>query len=66
MRLRLVPDNTKLNFFGYAKVTFGGSVVLLVASLVDYLFMGLKFGIDFKGCTTIRTDSTAAVDVAAY
>lgn len=66
MRLRLVPDNTKINFFGYAKVTFGGSVVLLVASLVVYLFMGLNFGIDFKGGTTIRTDSTAAVDVAAY
>ncbi len=66
MRLRLVPDNTNINFFGYAKVTFGGSVVLLVASLVVYLFMGLNFGIDFKGGTTIRTDSTAAVDVAAY
>ncbi|MGA1181430.1 MAG: protein translocase subunit SecF [Marivivens sp.] len=66
MRLRLVPDNTNINFFGYAKVTFGGSLVLLVASLVVYLFMGLNFGIDFKGGTTIRTDSTAAVDVAAY
>jgi preprotein translocase subunit SecF len=66
MRLRLVPDNTNINFFGYAKVTFGGSVVLLVASLVVYLIMGLNFGIDFKGGTTIRTDSTAAVDVAAY
>ena len=66
MRLRLVPDNTNINFFGYAKVTFGGSVVLLVASLVVYLLMGLNFGIDFKGGTTIRTDSTAAVDVAAY
>ena len=66
MRLRLVPDNTKINFFGYAKVTFGGSVFLLVASLVVYLFMGLNFGIDFKGGTTIRTDSTSAVDVGAY
>ena len=66
MRLRLVPDNTNINFFGYAKVTFGGSVVLLVASLVVYLFMGLNFGIDFKGGTTIRTDSTSAVDVGAY
>jgi len=66
MRLRLVPDNTKINFFGYAKVTFGGSVFLLVASLLVYLFMGLNFGIDFKGGTTIRTDSTSAVDVGAY
>lgn len=66
MRLRLVPDNTNINFFGYAKVTFGGSVVLLVASVVLFFAMGLNFGIDFKGGTTIRTDSTSAVDVGAY
>ena len=28
--------------------------------------MGLNFGIDFKGGTTIRAESTVAVDVAAY
>ena len=28
--------------------------------------IGLNFGIDFKGGTTIRTESTAAVDVGAY
>jgi preprotein translocase subunit SecF len=66
MRLRLVPDNTNINFFGYAKATFGGSVILLVASVVLFFAMGLNFGIDFKGGTTIRTDSTSAVDVGAY
>jgi preprotein translocase subunit SecF len=66
MRLRLVPNNTNINFFGYAKATFGGSVILLVASVVLFFAMGLNFGIDFKGGTTIRTDSTSAVDVGAY
>lgn len=66
MRMRLVPDDTKINFFKHAKVTFGGSIVLLIASLVVFLTMGLNFGIDFKGGTTIRTQSKNAVDVGAY
>ncbi len=66
MRLRLIPDDTKINFFKYARVTFGGSVALLIASLVLFLTMGLNFGIDFKGGTTIRTESSIPVDVAAY
>jgi preprotein translocase SecF subunit len=66
MRLRLIPDNTKINFFKYAGLTFGGSVALLIASLVLFLTMGLNFGIDFKGGTTIRTESATPVDVAAY
>jgi len=64
--MRLVPDDTKINFFKHAKVTFGGSIVLLIASLVVFLMMGLNFGIDFKGGTTIRTQSQNAVDVGAY
>jgi len=66
MRLRLVPDDTNFNFFKYAKITFGGSVVLLVLSLVLFLVMGLNFGIDFRGGTTIRTESAQPVDIGAY
>ena len=66
MRLRLVPDDTNINFFGLSKITFGGSIVLLVLSLVAYLAFGLNYGIDFKGGTTIRTESTQSVDVGAY
>ena len=39
---------------------------MLIASLVVFLTMGLNFGIDFKGGTTIRTQSETAVDVGAY
>lgn len=66
MRLRLVPDNTNFNFFRVARATFGASVVAVIASVILFITMGLNFGIDFRGGTTIRTDSTAAVDVAAY
>ncbi len=66
MRLKLVPDNTSFDFFRHAKVTFGGSVTLVILSLVVWAFMGLNFGIDFQGGTTIRTQSPNAVDVGAY
>lgn len=66
MRMRLVPDNTNFNFFRVARATFGASVVFVIASVIAFFVMGLNFGIDFRGGTTIRTDSTNAVDVADY
>ena len=65
-RLKLVPENTKIDFFRWAVVTFGGSVAVLILSVILTVAMGLNFGIDFKGGTTIRTESTQAVDVGAY
>ena len=38
---------------------------VLVVAIVLWIFMGLNFGIDFRGGTTIRTESTTAVDVGA-
>ncbi|ABD54002.1 protein translocase subunit SecF [Jannaschia sp. CCS1] len=66
MRLRLVPQETSFDFFKYARVTFGASIVAVIASLVIWLSVGLNFGIDFLGGTTIRTDSTVQVEVAEY
>ena len=66
MRLKLVPDETHIDFFRYARTTFGASIVAMVLSLVLWLAMGLNFGIDFRGGTTIRTVSAEAVDVGAY
>jgi len=66
MRLRLVPDETHIDFFKARHVTFGISVVLMVLSLVCWAVMGLNFGIDFRGGTTIRTQSESAVTVGEY
>ncbi len=66
MRLRLAPEKTNFDFFRFQKVTFGGSMLLTVVAIVLWIVMGLNFGIDFKGGTTIRTESTTAVDVGAY
>lgn len=65
-RLKLVPDNTNINFFRWQWLTFGISIVLMIASVIVVLFMGLNFGIDFKGGTTIRTESTQSFDVGEY
>jgi len=66
MRLKLAPDNTKIDFFQYAPLTFGVSVVAVVLSFAIWAVMGLNYGFDFKGGTTIRTESTMPVDVGAY
>jgi len=66
MRLKLVPDNTSWDFFKYARLTFGASVVAMALSFAVWLAMGLNFGIDFLGGTTIRTESAQPVEVGAY
>lgn len=66
MRLKLVPTETNWDFFRTSKITLGASALAVVASIVLFFVMGLNFGIDFKGGTTIRTDSETAVDVGAY
>ncbi|WP_323005648.1 protein translocase subunit SecF [Pseudorhodobacter sp.] len=65
-RLKLVPEKTNINFFRWQWLTFGGSMVMIVAALLATAFMGLNFGIDFQGGTTLRTESTTPVDVGAY
>ena len=66
MRLRLVPKNINWDFFSQSKLWLGISALLLIGSLVSFLLQGLNFGIDFRGGTTIRTESAQIIDVAAY
>ena len=63
-RLRLAPETTNIDFFRAQWITFGGSIVLMFLAFFFWGWMGLNYGIDFKGGTTIRTDSTTPVDVA--
>ena len=66
MRLRLVPKQTAFDFFRLWKLWFGISAGLMVLSMLSYAVIGLNFGIDFRGGTTVRTESPDAVDVGAY
>jgi len=65
-RFRLAPEKTNFDFFRFQWLTFGGSMMLTVVAIVAWFVMGLNFGIDFRGGTTIRTEATEPVDVAAY
>lgn len=66
MRLRLVPKETSIDFFRRSGITFGLSAAAMIASVALFFVMGLNFGIDFRGGTTIRTESVQPVDVGAY
>ncbi|MBU2982693.1 protein translocase subunit SecF [Lentibacter algarum] len=66
MRLRLVPQDTNWNFFSWPQLWLGISVVLMVLAFASFMLQGLNYGIDFRGGTTIRTDSAMSVDVKAY
>ncbi|WP_298292506.1 protein translocase subunit SecF [uncultured Litoreibacter sp.] len=66
MRLKLVPQQTNWDFFSRSKWTLGLSVLLIVVGFASFMIQGLNYGIDFRGGTTIRTESAQPVDVAAY
>ena len=66
MRLKLVPSETNWDFFSKSKWTLGLSVLLIIVGFASFMIQGLNYGIDFKGGTTIRTESATPVDVAAY
>ncbi len=65
-RLRLAPEKTNIDFFRLQWITLGLSAFLVAASLLLFATLGFNFGIDFKGGTTIRTESASPVDVGAY
>ncbi|MEP5762010.1 MAG: protein translocase subunit SecF [Litoreibacter sp.] len=66
MRLRLVPQKTSWDFFSRSKVWLGISVVMMIVAFASFMIQGLNYGIDFRGGTTIRTESTRSVDIAGY
>ena len=64
--LRLVPKDTSWDFFRRWKVSLGVSALLIVIAMGSFAIQGLNFGIDFKGGTTIRTQSAEQVDIGQY
>ena len=64
--LRLVPQDTAIDFFSRWKLWLGISGVMIMVALGSFAVQGLNFGIDFKGGRTIRTQSAEPVNVAQY
>ncbi|MEL6618856.1 MAG: protein translocase subunit SecF [Pseudomonadota bacterium] len=66
MRLKLVKQGTSFDFFSRWKMWLGISALLIVIGFVSFLIQGLNFGIDFRGGTTVRTESAQPVDIGQY
>ena len=62
--LRLIPDDTKIQFMRLSRFGFFLSGILCLASILAFFFIGLNIGVDFKGGTvvTIRTVEAANID----
>ncbi len=62
--IRLIPDDTKIPFMRLSRFGFFLSGILCSASILLFIFVGLSYGVDFKGGTviTIRTEQTANLD----
>ena len=66
MRLRLVPNNTSINFFEKTKFAIWISIIAVVISFIFYLINGLNYGIDFRGGTMLMiktSDKTTIKEV---
>ena len=64
--LRLVKAGTAFDFFNRARMWLGLSAVLVVVALGSFMYQGLNYGIDFKGGTTLRTESAMQIDPGEY
>ncbi|WP_278922387.1 MULTISPECIES: protein translocase subunit SecF [Pseudophaeobacter] len=66
MRLKLVPEGTSFDFFSKWKIWLGISALMMLVGLASFGLQGLNFGIDFRGGTTVRSESSTAIDVGQY
>jgi len=61
--LKLVPDNTNIDFMRWRNIALILSILATVASLVLVGVRGLNLGIDFVGGQVVRTNFAQAVDI---
>ena len=61
--LKLVPDNTNLDFMSWRNIALIISIIATIASLVLVGARGLNLGVDFVGGQMIRTTFAQPIDV---
>jgi len=67
MLLRLVPENTNVDFLGARKIAIVLSIILLIASIGLFAVNSLNYGIDFEGGIKLEVgakDQSSPIDTA--
>lgn len=65
MYLKLIPDNTKIEFTKMRFKAMVLSAALIVGSFFALFTQGLNFGIDFRGGVTIEVADSDPIDIGA-
>ncbi|HJR82353.1 MAG TPA: protein translocase subunit SecF, partial [Sphingomicrobium sp.] len=61
--LKLVPDNTNIDFMRWRNLALVLSIVVTIASLTLVGIRGLNLGVDFLGGQMIRVTFAKQIDV---
>jgi len=64
MRLKLISNDTKIDFMGMRWYSVLGSGVALLVAIGFFLVMGLNFGIDFRGGTMLEVRTPQAANLS--
>ncbi len=62
--LKLIPDNTRIDFIGGRYFAFFVTFVMIAGSIVLLFTHGLNYGIDFTGGTLIEVETKQAPDIS--
>lgn len=63
--IRLIPDDTKIDFLRVHKITFMISVIMVVGSILLIAVKGLNYGVDFAGGILMEVKTEGPADLAA-
>ncbi len=66
MRFRVFKGESNFDFFKRWKLWLGISGLMMLVAFGSFALRGLNFGIDFRGGTSIRTESPMPVDIGLY
>src|SRR5438309_11609975 len=61
--LKLVPENTNLDFMRWRNVALVLSIIATIASIAFTVYRGLNLGVDFVGGQLIRVTFAQPIDV---
>lgn len=63
--LQIIPQDTKIDFFGHRPYAFVASLIIIGGSLLCLFLNGLNFGIDFTGGTLVEVQTPVDPDLAS-